>query len=96
MIVSSIQATLSQAGASSSAIVAAEPLAAPIKSPGAIKYPDSPQPSLTEHIDPELGITVLQLRADDGTADSTIPNSQQLKAYAAAQSAPPSPKSHVA
>ncbi len=95
MILPSLQATFPQAGAPALAPVAAQPLAAPIGPADAVKYPESPQPGLTEHIDPKLGIAVLQLRADDGTVDSTIPNSQQLKAYAAAQSAPP-PKSRVA
>ncbi len=74
---------------------AAQPLAVPIASADAIKYPTPPSSGLTQHIDPQLGITVLTLRSDNGAADSTIPTTQQLKAYVAAQFAPP-PKSQVA
>ncbi len=96
MTISSIPSTAFQAATPPSAPVPAQQLAAPIELVGAVKYPDSPQLGLTEQIDPKLGITVLQLRADNGLTDSTIPNSKQLKAYAAAQSAPSPPKSHVA
>ena len=73
---------------------AAQKLAAPIEAAGAIKYPAPPPSGLTESIDPQLGIAVLTLRFDNGLADSTIPTTQQLKAYAAAQFSPP-PKPHV-
>ncbi len=74
---------------------AVQPLAAPIALADAVKYPTPPSSGLTQNIDPQLGITVLTLRSDNGAADSTIPTTQQLKAYVAAQFTPP-PKSQVA
>ncbi len=90
MIVPSIPSAASPAAAAT-----VQPLAGPIALADAIKYPTPPLSGLTQHIDPQLGITVLTLRSDNGAADSTIPTTQQLKAYVAAQFAPP-PKSHVA
>ncbi len=50
-------------------------------STGATALPDLPNPSI--HIDPQLGMVVLQFRSSSGVVTNTLPTQAQLDAYRA-------------